>query len=83
MTAPAPSDTDQAWHLRASAAISGAVLVATTLGWALDGFDYSLFTQVAGPATTELLGHASTFYSGLAVTVFLNRLGRWGRSSSA
>jgi len=28
-------------------------------------------TQVAGPATTELLGHPSTFYSGLAVTVFL------------
>ncbi len=47
------------------------VLVATTLGWALDGFDYSLFTQVAGPATTELLGHPSTFHSGLAVTVFL------------
>ena len=30
-----------------------AVLVATTLGWALDGFDSSLFTQIAGPATTE------------------------------
>ncbi len=47
------------------------VLIATTLGWALDGFDYSLFTQVAGPATAELLGQPSTFYSGLAVTVFL------------
>ena len=47
------------------------VLIATTLGWALDGFDYSLFTQVAGPATTELLGRPSTFHSGLAVTVFL------------
>ncbi|WP_433288051.1 MFS transporter [Pseudonocardia sp. CA-142604] len=48
-----------------------AVLVATTMGWALDGFDSSLFTQVAGPATTDLLGHPSSFYSGLAVTVFL------------
>ncbi|WP_433274901.1 MFS transporter [Pseudonocardia xinjiangensis] len=48
-----------------------AVLVATTMGWALDGFDSSLFTQVAGPATTDLLGHASSFYSGVAVTVFL------------
>ncbi|MCU1660802.1 MAG: major facilitator superfamily 1 [Pseudonocardia sp.] len=48
-----------------------AVLVATTMGWALDGFDSSLFTQVAAPATTDLLGHSSSFYSGLAVTVFL------------
>jgi MFS family permease len=48
-----------------------AVLVATTLGWALDGFDSSLFTQIAGPATTDLLGTASAFYSGLAVTIFL------------
>jgi MFS family permease len=47
------------------------VLVATTLGWALDGFDSSLFTQTAGPATTDLLGHSSSFYSGLAVTIFL------------
>lgn len=48
-----------------------AVLFATTLGWALDGFDSSLFTQIAGPASTDLLGHASTFYSGLSVTLFL------------
>lgn len=48
-----------------------AVLFATTLGWALDGFDFSLFTQIAGPASTDLLGHASAFYSGLAVTIFL------------
>lgn len=48
-----------------------AVLAATTLGWALDGFDYTLFTQVAGPATAELLGRQSTFHSGLAVTIFL------------
>jgi MFS family permease len=47
------------------------VLLATTLGWALDGFDSSLFTQTAGPATTELLGRPSSFYSGLAVTIFL------------
>lgn len=49
-----------------------AVLVATTLGWALDGFDYSLFTQVVGPATAELVGAPSTFHSGLAVTIFLS-----------
>jgi MFS family permease len=48
-----------------------AVLVATTLGWALDGFDSSLFTQVAGPATADLLHHPSTFDSGLVVTLFL------------
>ncbi|MBO0874524.1 MAG: MFS transporter, partial [Pseudonocardia sp.] len=47
------------------------VLFATTLGWALDGFDFSLFTQVAGPATADLLGHQSAFASGLAVTLFL------------
>jgi MFS family permease len=66
----APTDTDQAWHSGISR-YQWNVLVATTLGWALDGFDYSLFTQVAGPATTELLGTPSTFYSGLAVTIFL------------
>ena len=66
----APTDTDQAWHSGISR-YQWSVLVATTLGWALDGFDYSLFTQVAGPATTELLGKPSTFYSGLAVTIFL------------
>ena len=48
-----------------------AVLVATTMGWALDGFDSSLFTQVAGPATGDLLHHPSTFDSGLVVTLFL------------
>ncbi len=69
MTA-APNDTDPAWHSGISR-YQWSVLVATTLGWALDGFDYSLFTQVAGPATTELLGEPSTFYSGLAVTIFL------------
>jgi MFS family permease len=47
------------------------VLFATTLGWALDGFDFSLFTQVAGPATADLLRHPSPFASGLAVTLFL------------
>ena len=47
------------------------VLVATTLGWALDGFDFSLFTQVVGPATADLLGYRSAFAAGLAVTVFL------------
>ena len=47
------------------------VLFATTLGWALDGFDSSLFTQVVGPATADLLGHPSPFASGLAVTLYL------------
>ncbi|MEU3986409.1 MFS transporter [Streptomyces sp. NPDC026672] len=48
-----------------------AVLFATTLGWALDGFDSSLFTQVAAPATADLLNRPSTFHSGLVVTLFL------------
>ena len=56
------------------------VLFATTTGWALDGFDSSLFTLVAGPATAELLVNSgisdptpaqTSFYSGLAVTIFL------------
>lgn len=51
------------------------VLVATTLGWALDGLDSSLFTLVVGPATGDLLGGGSTgrlsFFSGLAVTIYL------------
>ena len=56
------------------------VLFATTMGWALDGFDSSLFTLVAGPATTDLLVNSgirdptpaqTSFYSGLVVTVFL------------
>jgi MFS family permease len=56
------------------------VLFATTTGWALDGFDSSLFTLVAGPATADLLVNSgisdptpaqTSFYSGLAVTVFL------------
>jgi MFS family permease len=63
--------TDPTWHASISR-YQWSVLLATTLGWGLDGFDYSLFTQVAGPATTELLGHPSTFHSGLAVTVFLS-----------
>ena len=58
------------WH-REISRYQWSVLVATTLGWALDGFDYSLFTQVAGPATADLRGSASTFHAGLAVTVFL------------
>jgi MFS family permease len=58
------------WH-RDISRYQWSVLLATTLGWALDGFDYSLFTQVAGPAVAELLGHPSTFHSGLAVTIFL------------
>jgi MFS family permease len=58
------------WH-REITRYQWSVLLATTLGWALDGFDYSLFTQVAGPATADLLGHPSTFHAGLAVTVFL------------
>ena len=66
----APTGTEESWHSGISR-YQWSVLVATTLGWGLDGFDYSLFTQVAGPATTELLGHPSTFHSGLAVTVFL------------
>lgn len=65
-----PTDAEANWHSGVTR-YQWSVLVATTLGWALDGFDYSLFTQVAGPATTELLGHPSTFHSGLAVTVFL------------
>ena len=56
------------------------VLFATTMGWALDGFDSSLFTLVAGPATADLLVNSgisdptpaqTSFYSGLVVTVFL------------
>jgi MFS family permease len=66
----AHTGTEEHWHSGITR-YQWSVLVATTLGWALDGFDYSLFTQVAGPATTELLGQPSTFYSGLAVTVFL------------
>jgi MFS family permease len=69
MTA-APTGAQEKWHSGISR-YQWSVLVATTLGWGLDGFDYSLFTQVAGPATTELLGQPSTFFSGLAVTVFL------------
>ena len=58
------------WH-REISRYEWSVLLATTLGWALDGFDYSLFTQVAGPATADLRGNPSTFHAGLAVTVFL------------
>ena len=58
------------WH-REISRYQWSVLLATTLGWALDGFDYSLFTQVAGPATADLRGNPSTFHAGLAVTVFL------------
>lgn len=55
------------------------VLLATTFGWGLDGLDASLFTLVVGPATEDLLttgGSAPSadelsFYSGLAVTIFL------------
>ena len=43
------------WH-REISRYEWSVLLATTLGWALDGFDYSLFTQVAGPATADLRG---------------------------
>lgn len=56
------------WH-REISRYQWSVLLATTLGWALDGFDYSLFTQVAGPATADLRGNPSTFHAGLAVTV--------------
>lgn len=48
-----------------------AVLAAAGLGWALDGFDFTLFTQVAGPASTALTGHSAPFYSGLVVTIYL------------
>lgn len=48
-----------------------AVLAAAGLGWALDGFDFTLFSQVAGPASTALTGHSAPFYSGLAVTIYL------------
>lgn len=52
------------------------VLAATTLGWALDGLDSSLFTLVVGQATGDLLtgDHSParvSFYSGLAVTIYL------------
>lgn len=52
------------------------VLVATTLGWALDGLDSSLFTLVVGPATSDLLGpgisaDSLAFHTGLAVTIYL------------
>jgi MFS family permease len=68
MTAVSPDSPS--WRTEIST-YQWSVLFATTLGWALDGFDSSLFTQVAGPATTDLLGHPSTFFSGLAVTLFL------------
>lgn len=64
------SKSTQPWH-RDISRYQWSVLAATTLGWALDGFDYSLFTQVVGPATADLIGRPSTFHSGLAVTVFL------------
>jgi MFS family permease len=64
------SATTASWRAEISP-YQWSVLVATTLGWALDGFDFSLFTQVAGPASADLLGHPSPFASGLAVTLFL------------
>lgn len=64
-------DDRRAPVLRGITRYQWAVLASTTLGWALDGFDYSLFAQVAGPATAELLGRPSTFHSGLSMTIFL------------
>ncbi|GAB2596678.1 MFS transporter [Microlunatus antarcticus] len=51
------------------------VLAATTLGWALDGLDSSLFTLVVGQTTGELLPGLApaslSFWTGLAVTIYL------------
>ncbi|GGJ59839.1 MFS transporter [Streptomyces brasiliensis] len=66
----APASSARPWRAEISR-YQWAVLFATTLGWALDGFDSSLFTQVAGPATTDLLNRPSTFHAGLVVTLFL------------
>lgn len=72
------SDTSTAraprWHHEITRA-QWTVLAATTLGWALDGLDSSLFTLVVGQSTGELLPGLSpsdlSFYSGLAVTIYL------------
>ncbi|QDO25649.1 MFS transporter [Streptomyces sp. S1A1-8] len=66
----APSTSARPWREEISK-YQWAVLFATTLGWALDGFDSSLFTQVAAPATADLLNRPSTFHTGLVVTLFL------------
>ena len=55
------------------------VLVATLLGWGLDGFDGNLYALVVGPAVTELLRNSGIepsaanigFYGGLNVSVYL------------
>jgi MFS family permease len=51
------------------------VLLVTTLGWGLDGFDGVLYTLVLGPSVTELLNNPSSselaFYGGLAMSLYL------------
>ncbi|HKH84609.1 MAG TPA: MFS transporter [Gemmatimonadales bacterium] len=51
------------------------VLLVTTLGWGLDGFDGVLYTLVLGPSVTELLNNPSSselaFYGGLAASLYL------------
>jgi MFS family permease len=55
------------------------VLLATLLGWGLDGFDGNLYALVVGPAVSELLRHSGIeasaanigFYGGLNVSVYL------------
>lgn len=70
----ATSTSTRTWRAEITA-LQWIVLVATTLGWALDGFDLNLFSLIVGPATTDLLHNAPAarvhVYSGLAVTIFL------------
>jgi len=52
------------------------VLIGTTLGWGLEGYDASLYALIVGPAVTELLGPAATptaigVHAGLAISLFL------------